>query len=93
MSNIPVKRSFTAPLRSASMLRYATHRSRYETIYNGPEINSGFFLFTMCNIVRILTKCWPILKMLQTLDGNQSAVKINNSQRIVHDEPLTLYIL
>ena len=52
MSNIPVKRSFTA---SAE-------------IYNGPEINSGsFYLFAMCNIARILTKCWPILQMLQTL--------------------------
>ena len=53
MSNIPVKRSFTAP----DTKQYIT----------APKLIRGLFLFTMCNIVRILTKCWPILKMLQTL--------------------------
>lgn len=57
MSNIPVKRSFTAFTK---------------TIYNGPEINSGsFFWFRyILYIARILTKCWPILQMLQTLNSN-----------------------
>ena len=79
--NIPVKRSFTAPLRSASMLRYATHRFYYETIYNGPEINSGSFcFFAMCNIARILTKCWPILQMLQALDSNQFSAELEKDR-------------
>ena len=52
MSNIPVKRSFTASA---------------ETYITAPKLIRGLFLFTMCNIVRILTKCCPILKMLQTL--------------------------
>lgn len=52
MSNIPVKRSFTASAET----------------YDDLEIKLGVFLFfAMCNIARILTKCCPILKMLQAL--------------------------
>lgn len=44
MSNIPVKRSFTAPLRSASMLRYATHRFTKQYI-TAPKLIRGLFVY------------------------------------------------
>ena len=56
MSNISVKRSFTA-----SAETYNTH------ITASKLIRGLFVCLYMQYRQRILTKCWPILKMLQTL--------------------------
>lgn len=87
MSNIPVKRSFTASLRSASMLRYATHRSRYETIYNDLELIRGLF-FCLYNIYIKNTN--KMLAHFKNAPNSYLRNFLRNSKRIVHDEPLTL---
>ena len=55
MSNIPVKQSFTAP----DTKQYIT----------APKLIRGLFIYDcyILYIARILTKCCPILQMLQTL--------------------------
>lgn len=57
-----------SPLHCVSLVCFATLRTASAKTYiTAPKLIRGLFLFTMCNIVRILIKCCPILQMLQTL--------------------------
>lgn len=79
MSNIPVKRSFTASTET------------YDTHITAPKLIRGLFLVSLYIIYSENTN--KMLAHFTNASNSYLRNFLRNSKRIVHDESLTLYIL